>query len=192
MASTRKTSTKRLSRTDAEEGGTVSRTNNRRRSEAKSEHSDAEIANLVVEAREKLQTQVAERIGHLSVEDIITETVRDMKNDMADILSKMMGFNNSWGRWEVDHCNGRHSVVADTVNDQARAAVKNWITENLTKDMVSKLLDKQRTALIKDFNESVQREARSQLYRLTESLGKEIATEIATELSKELRGKNGI
>jgi hypothetical protein len=115
-----------------------------------------------------------------------------MKRDMMDILSKMMGFDNRWGKWEVDHCNGRQSVVADTIKEQAQVTVKTWVIENLTQDAVTKIMDKQRAALVRDFNESIQREVRSQLYRLTETMGKEIAAEIAAELNKELRGKNGL
>jgi cobalamin biosynthesis Mg chelatase CobN len=128
----------------------------------------------------------------MSVDDIMTETVRDMKKDMTEIMAKMMGFNNHWGRWEVDHCNGRRSVISDVIEDKTRAVVTDWINENLTADLTKKILDKQRAELVKDFTEGVHRGARSQLYRLTEELGQNIADEIAAELNKELRGKNGL
>ena len=54
---------------------------------------------------------------------------------LHEIISKLLGFDNRWGgSWEIDHCNGRKSSIADeivaevqpAVHDHVLAALKNW------------------------------------------------------------------
>ena len=49
-----------------------------------------------------------------------------------EITMKLLGFSDSWGRWEVDHCNGRsgNSAAGDYLRQHQQAAIQEWM-ENL-------------------------------------------------------------
>lgn len=39
-------------------------------------------------------------------------------------VAKVLGFDNGWGEWKIDHCNGRMSTMSDFIGSKAREAAK--------------------------------------------------------------------
>lgn len=64
-------------------------------------------------------------------EDKIEKQISSMLDRrLEEVVAKLLGFNNSWGRWEVDNCNGRdgNSAAGDWLREKAANAVKEWLT----------------------------------------------------------------
>jgi hypothetical protein len=64
--------------------------------------------------------------------DNIGEAVSRMLDErLQEIVAKLLGFDNNWDRWEVDHCNGRHgeSAAGDWLREKSGDAVREWLTK---------------------------------------------------------------
>lgn len=65
-------------------------------------------------------------------EDDITKKVHKLLDNNSDeITLKLLGFNNSWGKWELDHCNGRsgESAAGDYLRKVQKHAIEDWLKQ---------------------------------------------------------------
>lgn len=63
-------------------------------------------------------------------EEKIKETVINLLNkESKQIVLKLLGFSESWGKWEVDHCNGRggQSAAGDYLTKVQQEAIQEWL-----------------------------------------------------------------
>lgn len=46
-----------------------------------------------------------------------------------EVVMKLLGFNDNWGKWELDHCNGRsgNSPAGDYLKEVQQGAIKDWL-----------------------------------------------------------------
>lgn len=108
-------------------------------------------------------------------EEQVRGRVRElMERHADDIVAKVAGFDNSWGRWEVDHCNGRMSQVTRFVSEAARAEFQSWLKEQAGGSLPA-LSAAQRKALRSDFVRERNDYARTALRELAQRAGAEIA-----------------
>lgn len=64
-------------------------------------------------------------------EDKIEQQISSMLDKrLEEVVAKLLGFSYSWGRWEVDNCNGRSgdSAAGDWLRDKAGNSVRDWLT----------------------------------------------------------------
>lgn len=62
---------------------------------------------------------------------IIESKVRHvLDKNLQEITLKLLGFSNNWGRWELDHCNGRsgESAVGDYLRQIQKEAIDKWLS----------------------------------------------------------------
>lgn len=78
-----------------------------------------EIDNVTLEQLKKIRAGLEHRVA----------SAVDKRID--NILAAALGFSDSWGRLEVDHCNGRKTAIADEIGrfamDRVKASVDSWI-----------------------------------------------------------------
>lgn len=81
-----------------------------------------------------------------NTEEVIKATVkRKLDQASEEITLKLLGFNNSWGKWELDHCNGRagESAAGDFIKKVQQEAIQEWLTSvmlpKVTPQLASKL-----------------------------------------------------
>lgn len=50
-----------------------------------------------------------------------------------EIIHKLLGFNDRWGQWEVDHCNGRagNSAAGDFLRRHAQDKIEAWFKSQI-------------------------------------------------------------
>lgn len=63
-------------------------------------------------------------------EKALTQRVHALLDDNAEtIVFKLLGFDNRWGTWELDHCNGRkgESAAGDFLKQVQKAAIQDWL-----------------------------------------------------------------
>lgn len=61
-------------------------------------------------------------------EKIKENVFNKLNKNKEEILLKVMGFNKNWGRWELDHCNGRsgESYIGDYLRQVQQKALEEW------------------------------------------------------------------
>lgn len=62
-------------------------------------------------------------------ENIEYKIIKMLDERCEKIVAKLMGFENPWGKWEVDHCNGRagESAAGDWLRQRAGESVRAWL-----------------------------------------------------------------
>lgn len=103
-------------------------------------------------------------------ESAVRKIVRDRLNQQVnETVLKVIGFENRWGKWEVDHCNGRMSALSELVKNVAQSEFQTWFKENMGRG--PKLTTEQRKAIVCEFDEAVLRAAREAAKRKAADLG---------------------
>ena len=69
----------------------------------------------------------------LDPESLTREIIAQLNEERREIVVKLLGFNDRWGKLEVDSCNGRdrESIVGKYLRIQAQAAVQAWMDKHL-------------------------------------------------------------
>ena len=106
--------------------------------------------------------------------------LRILDQRQTEIVAKLMGFSTSWGRWEVDHCNGRagESAAGDWLREQAGEAVNAWLAEQAGK--LPKLPEKAISSLRNEYTKTLEYELRQLLRNKAISDAKEIVQKVFT------------
>lgn len=63
--------------------------------------------------------------------EIKTKIIRLLDTNSKEITMKLLGFDHRWGKWELDHCNGRsgNSVAGDFIRNSHAEAIKEWLAQ---------------------------------------------------------------
>lgn len=105
-------------------------------------------------------------------DDIIEDLIKkDLRNVTYGVFAKILGFDNRWGKWEIDHCNGRTSIISNYINAAATLKIKEWIDNQL--ENLPTLSETQLNAIKKDYLEKYNRNLRELLSAAAEKKAKE-------------------
>lgn len=107
------------------------------------EIADKMRAKFIVAATDVANDMVADQIA----ESIIS----DLNAQKREVTLKLLGLDNRWGKWDVDHCNGRNSPItqylADAANEQIKAWVNEAVAEVLTEERKKKIQNTAKRAM---------------------------------------------
>lgn len=100
-------------------------------------------------------------------EKIHNKVISLLEKNAEQATLTLLGFENRWGKWEVDHCNGRsgESSIGDYMKKVHAVAIKEFFDSLDLKQIITPALKKKLTTEIKKtyewkFQEAVQRAAR--------------------------------
>lgn len=89
----------------------------------------SELVNPVDGVLEAIATAVAQWKEN-NTEASIKKKVTDLLNKNSEELTmKLLGFNDRYNKWELDHCNGRsgNSAAGDYLRQVQQAAIQEWM-----------------------------------------------------------------
>lgn len=112
-----------------------------------------------------------------NTEEVLTQRVHDLLDKNArEVVLKLLGFNESRGKWEVDHCNGRagESAVGDYLKRVKQAAIDSWLAEAELPKMDKTIS----TVMRKDLKHDYDRYLEQYLYEYAQDQASETAKEI--------------
>ncbi len=119
------------------------------------------------------------------VKDVTAEMKESFKAGLKATVTRMLGFTDSWGKWEVDRTNGRASQVTTLVSTEVekfiRDEMKSYIPL-LTKEDITKLV----AAIKKDYKEKISYQLRQTVH---EELNKQLKDLVATTIAEALNGQ---
>ncbi len=85
-----------------------------------------------------------------SAERIKKRTKDLLEKNSQEITLKLLGFDTHWGRWEIDHCNGRsgNSAAGDFLRKTQAEAINEWLSSlSLTELSTTQLAEIKKSAL---------------------------------------------
>lgn len=153
----------------------------------------ATVKEIADKLKDAFVVVATERADRTEAEAVVGEVIRDLEAQKREITMKLLGLDNRWGRWEVDHCNGRSSPITDYLASEGRELVKAWINEAVkevftadAKDTFMKNCKKALANDLKDISGSYK------LREYTESLVSDIRKSLMEDAAKELRVELGL
>ena len=113
-------------------------------------------------------------------EEIKRDLFARMDKAQQQILLKLLGFNNSWGNWELDHCNGRsgNSAAGDYLRKQQAENIKAWLDQVTRPKIPKKAIE----SLVADYQSNFDWE----ITRRLEEMAKQAATEYLDKVKAQL------
>jgi hypothetical protein len=101
-------------------------------------------------------------------EKIHAKVTEQLDTNAEQMVLKLLGFDNRWGKWEVDHCNGRagNSAIGDYMMQQHSIAIKEFfdnfkMSEVITPALKTKIKTVARKEYEYRFIEAAERFARA-------------------------------
>ena len=117
-----------------------------------------------------------------NLENIRDKVFSKLNQSRDEVLLKLMGFNDRWDQWEIDHCNGRsgNSVIADILYNLHKEALTDWVKENYS----PKLTATQKQQIQSAYRASYFEYLRKSVRELAEQKARENAQKIVDQLVK--------
>ncbi len=118
------------------------------------------------------------------------ELQESFKTTLKTNVLKIVGFDNRWhNNWEVDHCNGRNSLLTEFMSEKVKAMFHEEFNK-MTEDDVQKSLEPIKKTFIAEFTKVFEHEVRSQAreaaYKEVQAFVKQLATQQVQKYQKDL------
>ena len=148
---------------------------------------------LIASLRTKAEDAVSESLRKQLDTGLFTkEMLRELKERQGDVVWKLLGLDNRWGKWEVDHCNGRTSPITNYLTEATRGVVESWINEAVTEVLTEngeKLRALAKKAVQKEVRENLERRIQRHAYEVMDKRAAAIASEIVEQAMSEVRAE---
>ena len=128
-------------------------------------------------ARARANKTAAEWKAIILADGAVEKDVEDRLEQQFDgLIAKILGFDNRWGRWELDHTNGRagNSFIGAEIRERAEAAAIQVVNEALQDFKPSAALLKE---VVAEFKREVLRAAEKEIGRRVEAAAADIVKE---------------
>lgn len=115
-----------------------------------------EIAALI---KEKFVTAATEVANDVHGESVAKEIVSDLNAQKRAVTLRLLGLEDRWGKWEVDHCNGRESPITQYLASESKETIKAWVNEAVQEVLTTQLKSK----IMKDAKAAIKKEVEKQV-----------------------------
>jgi UDP-N-acetyl-D-mannosaminuronate dehydrogenase len=142
--------------------------------------------------REKFVAVASEVANAAHPELVVQEVIKDLNEQKREVTLRLLGLDARYGKWEVDHCNGRTSPITQYLEESTKELIKQWVNEAvtsvLTEDFKHKTMTAARTALKKEIADIVRYDTtgtglRERAHGVVDELMRRVADEVRKELS---------
>lgn len=89
-------------------------------------------------------------------EEALTQRVHKLLDANAEtIVLKLLGFDNRWNKWELDHCNGRkgESAAGDYLRQVQQDAIQDWLKSVQLPELSKTLSSAMKKELERDYKQ---------------------------------------
>lgn len=151
-----------------------------------------EIKLDVKKIREQFLQAAVGKLNALDPEKFVEGILVEVEKDRREILMKMLGMDDHWGRWEIDHCNGRteKSMLGQYIYQNTAPLFQEWMEKTirpLIEEEKLKLTASMKDAIRKEVKEIMTRQVQHGLYEIAAREANEIVAEIAKEEAEKIR-----
>lgn len=141
----------------------------------------------------KFVQAVSEVANDAHAESVTEQIISDLNTQKRQVTLKLLGLDDRWGRWEVDHCNGRNSTITEYISETAEKEIVKWVNDAVSEVLTTELKSKVMLDAKKAIHKEVQDMVRNQLngYRLQKH-AQPIIDQWLHEAANEVRVELGI
>jgi hypothetical protein len=146
----------------------------------------------ITKLRDSLVEQFFTAFGNAGVkfdaESIQKQIIDELTKERRNLALKMLGFQDSWGKIEVDRTNNRESIVSDFIQQNVGPAVQQWVDECLRPAIEARKKEKLHNAAVmaavmKEFDNQFTYAARRHVEQLAAKAGQEFAKTLVDQMT---------
>lgn len=146
-------------------------------------------AAVMAKFRADLESQMEKALDEFNAEKIVKEIVADAKKQQQELVMRVIGMDNRFGRWEVDHCNGRMSNITEFVDATCGPMLKEALAELMKEEIAAlkvKTMPKLKKAIAAEldnrWNKSIDEAARDVVRHLADKCAQDFKAGVVGEL----------
>jgi hypothetical protein len=145
---------------------------------------------IAVKLRDRFVEVAGSVANDVNMEAVTHEVIKDLNASKREVTLKMLGLDNRWGKWEVDHCNSRKSPVQSLIDDTCMEMVTTWVNDTikevLTDEMKKKIKANIKAAFLSEIGDRHSYHARKMISEHAENIVTQMITDIKREIEVEL------
>jgi len=84
---------------------------------------------IATKMREKFIVAATEVANDAVADQMAERIIADLNVQKREVTLKLLGLDDRWGKWDVDHCNGRNSPITQYLAENAEKQIKEWVNE---------------------------------------------------------------
>lgn len=105
--------------------------------------------------RAQVEESIANNLNLLDPNAVLRDIVADINKSKNEVVWALLGMSNRWGKWEVDHCNGRTSEVSQWIAGQVKDEFDKFMLET-TREVLAEVQAITRNQLKKAFKAEIE------------------------------------
>lgn len=111
-----------------------------------------------------------------SEEVLARKVIAQLDSKQEEVVCKLLGFNDRWGKWEVDSCNGRagNSAAGDYLRSVQKDAIEKWFKSVKLPPMSAAVTKSLKTTYLSNLEyqlkESLRRKAEAQAAAIADKM----------------------
>jgi len=129
---------------------------------------------------------VLKRANEFDPDEMAKELIKDLDAAKREVVAKLLGFDNRYGEWEVDHCNGRESPITNYIQQECGDVVRQWVHEAVLEELTDAKKNSLKAAVREALKAGIDNHFRELSWHYSRDHAKEIANGIVNEVRKEV------
>jgi hypothetical protein len=118
----------------------------------------------------------------------IEEVDKMVRNRLENHVAQILGFTNQWqGKWEVDHCNGRMTTIAEYVSQRAKNVITTQLDLIMSDEAVIKCIQEAKAGAITELKNSISYQLKEQLKLAISTVCSNYVQGVVSEVEKNLK-----
>lgn len=150
------------------------------------------IAQLAAELNDKAEAALRAAVTELDTDKFVASVIGRLRQHQNNAIWKLLGLEDRWGKWEVDHCNGRSSPITQYLSSAVEPTVRDWVNQAV-REVIETDGEVMRTqvlgALRKEIEDRYKRELRNSAVNAINTAAAEHGKAIAAKLLAEVTGE---
>jgi hypothetical protein len=151
----------------------------------------ATVSEIADRLKDAFVVVATERADRTEAEAVVSEIISDLEAQKREVTMKLLGLDNRWGKWEVDHTNNRQSPLTDYLASEGKEKVRMWVRqavdEVFTADAKDKFMKECKKALLNELKDITgSYKAREYVGELVGGIRRALVEQAAKELRAEL------
>jgi histone H3/H4 len=130
---------------------------------------------------------VTEWMNKHSDESIKQKVHELLDSNLKETSLKLLGFDNRWGKWEVDHRSEKHTAAKEYIANLIESSFKEWM-DNLVLDEIKRMPKVSiKRAAVNEFKSQIGWNLKRKIKNTVSDLAEEYSEAIAEQLNSEMR-----
>lgn len=144
----------------------------------------ADLNAHILDIQKQAVTEWMDRNPDESIKKAVHEL---LDNNLKETSLKLLGFDNRWGRWEVDHRSEKHTAAQEYIANLIESSFREWM-DNLVLDEIKRMPKVSiKRAAVNEFKNQIEWNLDRKIKKTVSDLADEYSEAIAEQLNSEIQ-----